>query len=96
MYRRIHFFTVGKMRKKKIKKGILLCVAAMLVLCVGMCLKHYKYIVRIKNDYQNLLTDYPETEYEQVCAGLGDKIMGIQIVYSKGLTVKDIKLKKQK
>lgn len=58
MYRRILFFTVGKMRKKKIKKGILLCVAAMLVLCVGMCLKHYKYIVRIKNDYQNRLTDY--------------------------------------
>ena len=42
------------------------------------------------------IKDYLEIEYEQVCAGLGDKIMRIQIVYSKGLTIKDIKLEKQK
>lgn len=40
------------------------------------------------------IPDNPETEYEQVCAGLGKKIMGIKIVYSSGLIVKGIVLKK--
>ena len=40
------------------------------------------------------ISDNPETEYEQVCAGLGNKIMGIKIVYSQGLVLEGICLKK--
>ena len=41
-----------------------------------------------------LIPDNPETEYEQICGGLGEKIMGIKIVYSGELEVSDIYLKK--
>ena len=40
------------------------------------------------------ISDNPETEYEQVCAGLGDKIMGIKLVYSQGLVLEGICLEK--
>ncbi len=40
------------------------------------------------------IPDNPETEYEQICAGLGEKIMGIKIVYSGGLVVNGIDLRK--
>lgn len=40
------------------------------------------------------IPDNPETEYEQICAGLGEKIMGIKIVYSGGLVVDTITLMK--
>ncbi|MGN0739624.1 MAG: polysaccharide deacetylase family protein [Treponema sp.] len=41
-----------------------------------------------------LIQDNPATEYEQICAGLGEKIMGIKIVYSGELVVNDISLMK--
>ncbi len=39
--------------------------------------------------------DNLETEYEQICAGLGEKIMGIKIVYSGKLEIEKIDLKKK-
>ena len=39
--------------------------------------------------------DNPKTDFEQVCNGMGNKIMGIKIEYSEGLWVKDIVLEKQ-
>lgn len=36
----------------------------------------------------------PETEFEQLCEGMGDKIMGIKIEYSGGLYIKNINLEK--
>ena len=41
-----------------------------------------------------IIPDNPETEYDQICAGLGEKIMGIKIVYSCGLIVNTISLVK--
>lgn len=41
------------------------------------------------------IPDNPKTDFEQVCNGLGNKIMGIKIEYSKGIWVKDIALEKQ-
>lgn len=38
--------------------------------------------------------DNPETEYEQICGGLGEKIMGIKIVYSGNLEIEKIDLRK--
>lgn len=48
-------------------------------------------------DYQNVSNDfyisnYAETEYEQQWEGMGDKIMGIKIVYSDNLLVKNMQL----
>lgn len=40
------------------------------------------------------IPDNPEREFEQICEGLGDKIMGIKIVYSGSLAVEDITLEK--
>lgn len=40
------------------------------------------------------IPDNEETAYEQLCEGLGEKIMGIKIVYSSGLKVKNINIKK--
>ena len=39
--------------------------------------------------------DNPETEYEQICGGLGEKIMGIKIVYSGGLEIEKVDLRKE-
>lgn len=36
--------------------------------------------------------DNVETEYEQICEGLGEKVMGIKIMYSGGLKIKNIGL----
>lgn len=41
------------------------------------------------------IKNHNETEFEQLCEGYGDKIMGILIVYSSGLEVKDINLNKE-
>ncbi len=41
-----------------------------------------------------IIKDNPETEYEQICAGLGNKIMGIKIVYNGDIAIHDILLKK--
>ena len=41
------------------------------------------------------IPDNPETEYEQICGGFGEKIMGIEIVYSGGLTIEKIDLRKK-
>ena len=42
-----------------------------------------------------LIPNNPETEYEQVCGGLGEKIMGIKIVYSGRLEILNIDLRRQ-
>ena len=39
-----------------------------------------------------IIPDNPVTKYEQVCEGLGNKIMGIKILYSGYLEIKDIYL----
>ena len=39
--------------------------------------------------------DNPETEYEQICGGLGEKVMGIKIVYSGNLEIENIDLRKE-
>ncbi|MEL3909342.1 MAG: hypothetical protein P1P64_10110 [Treponemataceae bacterium] len=46
-------------------------------------------------DYQVkfYIPNNPITDYEQVCEGLGNKIMGVKIVYSSDLVVKNIILK---
>lgn len=41
-----------------------------------------------------LIPNNPKTDYEQQCEGLGNKIMGIKIVYSSGLSIKNIDLRK--
>ena len=38
--------------------------------------------------------DNPETEYDYVCEGLGEKIMGLKIVYSGNLEIRDIDIEK--
>ena len=38
------------------------------------------------------IADNPRTDYEQICEGLGEKLMGIKIVYSPDLCVSDINL----
>lgn len=53
------------------------------------------------NEFKNIEThfqieDYPVTEYEQVCEGMGDKIMGIKIVYSGNLEINHIVLENDK
>ena len=52
------------------------------------------------NEEKTYLIDFdvpnnPETEYEQICGGLGEKIMGIKIVYSGELKIEKIDLKKK-
>lgn len=42
------------------------------------------------------VTNNEETDYEQLCEGLGEKIMGLKIVYSSGLQIKNITLEKVK
>ncbi len=44
---------------------------------------------------QFMVSDNDRTEFEYVCEGLGNKIMGIKIVYSGGLSVKDLYLGKE-
>ena len=39
--------------------------------------------------------DAAEGDYEQICEGLGDKVMGLQIIYSSGLSVKDLRMDKK-
>ena len=46
--------------------------------------KAYSAIFYIHNENQ--------TEYEQLCEGLGNKIMGVKIVYSAGLEVSNINM----
>ena len=41
------------------------------------------------------IEDYPLTEFEQKCEGYGDKVMGILIVYSPDLEIKNIILHKE-
>ena len=40
------------------------------------------------------IEDYPLTEFEQKCEGYGDKVMGILIVYSPNLEIKNINMQK--
>lgn len=40
-----------------------------------------------------VVKDYPLTEFEDQCEGYGDKIMGIKIVYSPGISARNIQLK---
>lgn len=49
----------------------------------------------ICHDLPIFIEDNPKTDFEQVCNGMGNKIMGIKIEYSEGLWVKDIVLEKQ-
>lgn len=46
-------------------------------------------------DLPFFIEDNPETDFEQVCNGWGNKIMGIKIEYSEGIRVKNIILEKQ-
>lgn len=53
------------------------------------------------SDYEEInlmfeIEDHSETECEQQCEGLGNKAMGILIVYSSGLEIQDIVLQKDK
>ena len=43
-------------------------------------------------DVPMYIEDKPLTEYEQICEGWGEKIMGLQILYSGGLHVKNVSL----
>lgn len=46
-------------------------------------------------DVPFFIEDNPKTDFEQVCNGMGNKIMGIKIEFSEGLWIKDIVLEKQ-
>ena len=39
-----------------------------------------------------LIKDYPLTEFEDLCEGYGDKIMGIKILYGSGISAKNMSL----
>ena len=51
----------------------------------SLALENYSFELYIPNN--------PETKYEQICGGLGNKIMGIKIVYSNHLEIKNIDLR---
>lgn len=46
------------------------------------------------SEIQFFVQDNTETEFEQLCDGMGEKIMGIKIEYSDGLYIKNIDLEK--
>ncbi|MDY5122295.1 MAG: hypothetical protein SPE59_00655 [Treponema sp.] len=49
-----------------------------------------------RNQFSFVINDYPEKAYDQLCEGLGDKIMGIKIVYEGDLSIKNINMQKVK
>ena len=60
-------------------------------------LEKLSYIVVSNENFDNCVMNFeilnnPETGYEQMCEGLGNKIMGIKIEYSGGLQIENINL----